>query len=103
MQVEGEGEKIEVFMPLIFQEWNHLIERFIMAFKIIKLRPEKPKIYYVEGFEYGYIRSPKDICGTMHPFRPHWWIQYLGNGQSTICNTKAECLAWIKEMEEITQ
>jgi hypothetical protein len=59
------------------------------------------KIYTVSGFEFGYIKSPKDICGTMHPFRPHWWIQYLGNGQSEIFDTKQECLNWIKEWEEI--
>ena len=62
----------------------------------------KPKIYNVPGFEYGYVRSQKQMYGTMGPsFQPHWWVQYLGDGQSRMFNTKAECLAWIKEWDEI--
>jgi hypothetical protein len=63
----------------------------------------KSKIYYLDGFEYAYIRTQKDMYGTMHPFQAHWWVQYLGDGQSAMFDTKAECLAWIKEWEEITQ
>ena len=62
---------------------------------------KESKIYKVAGFEYAYIRSPKDMAGTMYPFRPHWWAQYLGNGESAMFDTKAECLAWIKEWDAI--
>jgi hypothetical protein len=61
----------------------------------------KPKIYNVPGFQFAYIRSPKDIYGTMHDFAPHWWVQYIGDGQSAIFDTKPECLAWIKSWDNI--
>ena len=62
----------------------------------------KPKIYNVPGFQFAYIRSPKDRCGTMGPlFAPHWWVQYLGDRQSAIFDTKPECLAWIKSWDDI--
>jgi hypothetical protein len=60
-----------------------------------------PKIYNVPYFQYAYIRTPKDISGTMGEFKPHWWVQYLGNGAYEMFDTKAECLAWIKEWDEI--
>ena len=78
-----------------------------MTFKIIELAPDSTrkgqgKIHDAPGFEYAYIRSPKQIAGTMGPsFQPHWWVQHLGDGQSRIFDTKAECLAWIKEWDEI--
>ena len=59
------------------------------------------KIYNVPGFQFAYIRSQKDMCGTMYPFKPHWWIQYLGNGESAIFDTKSQCLEWIKEWDKI--
>ena len=44
-----------------------------------------PKIYNAPGFQYGYVRSQKEMYGTMGPsFQPHWWAQYLGNGQSAM-------------------
>ena len=61
-----------------------------------------PKIYNAPSFEYGYVRSQKQMYGTMgSSFQPHWWVQYLGDGQSRMFDTKAECLAWIKEWDEI--
>ncbi len=60
-----------------------------------------PKIYNVPGFQFAYIRSPKDRYGTMHNFAPHWWAQYMGDGQSAIFDTKPECLAWIKSWNDI--
>jgi hypothetical protein len=59
------------------------------------------KIYDVPYFQYAYVRTQKDMYGTMYPFQPHWWVQYLGNGASARFDTKAECLAWIKEWDEI--
>ena len=60
------------------------------------------KIYDVPYFQYAYIRTQKDMYGTMGPsFEPHWWVQYLGNGQSETFGTKAECLAWIKSWDDI--
>jgi hypothetical protein len=61
----------------------------------------KPKIYNVQGFQFAYIRSPRDLCGTMHNFVPHWWIQYLGNGETAMLDTKKACLAWIREFNSI--
>jgi len=61
----------------------------------------KSKIYNVPGFQFAYIRSPKDRYGTMHNFAPHWWVQYMGDGQSAIFDTKPECLAWIKSWNDI--
>ena len=67
------------------------------------------KIYSVPNFEYGYIRKEEDMVGIMAykssstltiPFRPHWWVQYLGNGQSAIFDTKKECLQWIKKWND---
>ena len=60
------------------------------------------KIYSVPGFEFSYIKSRKDMAGTMDDFTPHWWVQYLGNGQSERFNNKQECLDWIKEWNEIS-
>jgi hypothetical protein len=59
------------------------------------------KIYNVPYFQFAYVRTQKDMYGMMHPFQPHWWVQYLGNGASAMFDTKAECLAWIKEWDEI--
>jgi hypothetical protein len=61
----------------------------------------KPKIYNVPGFQFAYVRSPKDMYGTMYPFRSHWWAQYMRDGQSAIFDTKPECLAWIKSWDDI--
>lgn len=61
----------------------------------------RSKIYNVPGFQFSYIRTPKDMYGTMYPFEPHWWIQYLGDGQTARFETKSECLAWIKEWDKI--
>jgi hypothetical protein len=62
---------------------------------------KKQKIHVMPGFEFAYIRSPKDINGTMEPFKPHWWIQYLGNGQSAIFDTKTQCIEWANEWDTI--
>ena len=59
------------------------------------------KVYKVPGFEFGYIKSKKDMAGTMGDFQPHWWVQYLGNGASERFDTKQQCLDWIKEWNEI--
>jgi hypothetical protein len=61
----------------------------------------KSKIYNVPGFQFAYIRTPKDRYGTMQNFAPHWWAQYMGDGQSAIFDTKPECLAWIKSWDQI--
>ena len=58
------------------------------------------KIYSVPYFEYGYIKKPSDMYGTLTPFRPCWWVQYLGDGQSKLFDTKKQCLQWIKEWDE---
>jgi hypothetical protein len=61
----------------------------------------RSKIYNVPGFQFAYIKTPKDMYGTMYPFQPHWWIQYLGDGQTATFGTKSECLEWIKEWDKI--
>lgn len=58
------------------------------------------KIYSVPHFEYAYIKKESDMAGIMIPFRPHWWVQYLGDGQSAIFETKKQCIQWIKEWND---
>jgi hypothetical protein len=54
------------------------------------------RIKRIGCFEYGYIRKPSEMLGTMYPHRPHWWIQHLGNGLDAIYKTKRECFEWMK-------
>ena len=53
------------------------------------------------SFEYGYIASPDDMYGTMTPFSPHWWAQYLHNGAWHTTRTKAEIMDWMKEYLDV--
>lgn len=59
------------------------------------------KIHQIEGFEFSYIRSPKDMTGTMQPFSFCWLIQYLVDGQIAFFDSKAECLLWAAEFNQI--
>ena len=53
-------------------------------------------------FEYGYVRSRKQLnCIMLPQFEPHWWAQYLGDGTDATFKTKAECIAWIDSWNEI--
>lgn len=54
------------------------------------------KIHQLDGFEFSYVRTPKDMTGTLRPFYPHWWVQYLADGQSWRFDTKAQVLEWIE-------
>jgi len=60
----------------------------------------KNRVYKTKdnAFEYGFIAKEADMIGRMEPyFRPVWWAQYMGDGSQSFFNTKAECLAWIKD------
>ena len=59
------------------------------------------KDYRNGKFEYCYVRSAKELVGTMLPFRPHWEVWYCADGTMEICNSRAECEQWIKEFREI--
>ena len=48
-------------------------------------------------FDWGYISAQKDMCGTMTPFRPMWWAQYLGDGTQEWFDTRSECIAWMRD------
>jgi hypothetical protein len=50
-----------------------------------------------KDFEWGYLSAQKDMCGTMTPFRPMWWAQYLGDGTQEWFDTKSECIAWMRD------
>jgi hypothetical protein len=52
------------------------------------------------AFQYGHMSRPDQMCGTLTPWRPHWWVQYMGNGAGHICSTYREALAWIREYRE---
>lgn len=52
-------------------------------------------------FEYGYIKYPRQMCGTMSPFRPHFWVQHLSSGELNIFNTRQGVFQWIKGWYDI--
>jgi hypothetical protein len=52
------------------------------------------------AFQYGYVRKPSDMAGTMQPFRPHWWAQKLSNGAWEIFDSRERALAWIKDWDK---
>ncbi len=54
-------------------------------------------------FEWGYVDDPSQWIGPTQMFWPHWWAQYLGDGTMMTFTTKKECLAWIKEWDEIAE
>jgi hypothetical protein len=54
-------------------------------------------------FEYSFISKPSQICGTLSPFRPFWFIQHLGNGMFEMFDTKRECLGWIRQWGQISK
>ena len=54
-------------------------------------------------FDWGYIATPDDMCGTMTPFKPTWWAQYLEDGTQDWFDTKSECIAWMTSWGEIDQ
>tara|TARA_R110000787_G_scaffold207216_1_gene317315 strand:- start:35 stop:238 length:204 start_codon:yes stop_codon:yes gene_type:complete len=49
------------------------------------------------AFQLGYTATPEEMCGTLTPWRPHWWAQYMGDGAGDIFYTYREALAWIRE------
>jgi hypothetical protein len=54
-----------------------------------------------EQFEYGYIKHPRQMYGTMTPFRPHFWVQHLPSGELNISNTRQGVFQWIKGWYDI--
>ena len=55
----------------------------------------------IVGFDCGYVSKPSQMCGTMYPFKPHWEVQYLGDGMMDIFDTPQQALQSIKEWEDI--
>ena len=55
----------------------------------------------ISGFDCGYIAKPEDMCGTMTPFRPHWEVQYLGNGAFNAANSASDAVKWIIEYIDV--
>jgi hypothetical protein len=51
----------------------------------------------IPGFDCTFTAKPEDMAGSMHPFRPHWSAQYLGNGAWEIFDTPKGGVEWIKE------
>jgi len=49
------------------------------------------------AFEYGHVSSPDQMVGSMEPFSPHWWSQYMGNGAGHHADTYREILQWMRE------
>ena len=52
-------------------------------------------------FEYGFIRSPRDVIGKIEPFCQCWHVQYLGNGDSSFEATVGGVFRWISSWYEI--
>ena len=46
-------------------------------------------------YEYGWIASPKDMIGTIKPFRQCWHVQYLYDGTSEFFATRREVFQFI--------
>jgi hypothetical protein len=55
----------------------------------------------IDGFDCSYVSDPSQINGTRYPFRPHWDVQYLGDGTMDIFDTPQQALQWIKEWKDI--
>ena len=49
------------------------------------------------GFQFGFTARPDQMAGTMEPFRPHWWCQYMGNGASYIADDYRDMLKWMRD------
>jgi hypothetical protein len=56
---------------------------------------------HVPGFECYFINKPEQIAGTLQPFKPKWWVQYLDNGTMEIFDTLKEAQQWVREWGEI--
>ena len=54
-----------------------------------------------QQFEYSHVKYPRQMYGTMSPFRPHFWVQHLPSGEQEIFNTRKGVFEWIKEWYEI--
>jgi len=54
-----------------------------------------------QQFEYGYIEYPRQMNGTMSPFRPHFWVQHLPSGEQEMFNTRKKVFKWIEEWYDI--
>ena len=48
------------------------------------------------GFQFGFTARPDQMAGTMEPFRPHWWCQYMGNGAFYIADDYKDMLGWMR-------
>mgnify|MGYP003671207366 CR=1 FL=1 len=49
------------------------------------------------AFEFGHVSTPDQMVGSMEPFSPHWWCQYMGNGAGFHAGTYREILQWMRE------
>lgn len=53
------------------------------------------------AFEYGYIRSPRDVVGKIEPFAQGWHVQKLSNGESSFEATREGVFRWIADWYDI--
>jgi len=57
----------------------------------------------VQGFDTGFIAKPEDMAGTMTPFSPSWWAQYLGDGTQEYFTDIKDCQKWLREWDDIAR
>ena len=61
-------------------------------------RPYKPLPMHTTpdgAFEYGFIRSPRDIVGKITPFGQGWHVQRLNGGESSFESPRRAVFEWI--------
>ena len=52
-------------------------------------------------FEYGWIRSPRDVIGKIEPFAQGWHVQYLGDGTSDFCANRRGVFDFVADFYDI--
>ena len=52
-------------------------------------------------FQYSHVTHPRQMCGTMTPFRPHWAAQHLPSGEQETFNSRQGVFQWVKGWYDI--
>ena len=68
------------------------------------MKPYKPLPMHTtpDGrFEFGFIRSPRDIVGKITPFAQGWHVQRLIGGESSFAATRQGVYRWIADWYDI--
>ena len=52
-------------------------------------------------FEFGWIRSPRDVIGKIEPFAQGWHVQSLGDGTSDFCASRRGVFEFVADFYDI--